>query len=323
MESWSKVMEPGNTPPVDIFPFLHWVPERLFGNWRSRASFVRDEMNALYSAQVERVRARRASGELKESFMDAVLEQNEKLTLSPHELAFLGGVMMEGGSDTSSATIISFLQAMTRWPEYQSTAQAQIDVVVPEDRSPQWAQDYDALPYVAQIVKESMRWRPVVPLAFPHAAAQDDEVDGFRIPKGSAVILNGWGMQHDAARFARPEVFDPAHYAGFTRPASALALEADPAKRDHYGYGSGRRLCPGIHLGERNLWVGIAKLLWAFEICAVEGEMPDTDAVTGYCEGFLVCAKDFKCRIRVRSEERRKTIVREFEEAKKVFARFE
>jgi hypothetical protein len=48
MENWSVVMEPGNTPPVDIYPFLHWIPESVFGNWRSRASNVGDEMNSRF-----------------------------------------------------------------------------------------------------------------------------------------------------------------------------------------------------------------------------------------------------------------------------------
>jgi hypothetical protein len=51
---------------------------------------------------------------------------------------------------------------------------------------------------------------------------------------------------------------------------------------------------------------------------------PDTDPVTGYSEGFLVCAKPFPCRITVRSEARRETIMREFAEAKAdVFSKYE
>ena len=59
MENWSVVMEPGNTPPVDIFGFLHWVPERVFGNWRSRARNVGDEMNQLYSDMLTQLEERR------------------------------------------------------------------------------------------------------------------------------------------------------------------------------------------------------------------------------------------------------------------------
>ena len=85
-------MEPGNTPPVDIYHFLHWVPESVFGNWRSRASNVGHEMNKLYSDTLNKVDERRKDNNMG-SFMDRVLDQNEKLGLNRHELYFLGGVV--------------------------------------------------------------------------------------------------------------------------------------------------------------------------------------------------------------------------------------
>ena len=33
MEKWSEIMETGNTPPVDIFPLLKLLPQRLFRNY--------------------------------------------------------------------------------------------------------------------------------------------------------------------------------------------------------------------------------------------------------------------------------------------------
>lgn len=102
---------------------------------------------------------------------------------------FMGGTLTEGGSDTSASIITAFVQAMIAYPEVQEKAQQQIDQVVGEDRSPNW-QDYSKLPYVAQCVKEAMRWRPVTPLAFPHALAEDDWVDGMFLPKGTVIIVN-------------------------------------------------------------------------------------------------------------------------------------
>ena len=173
MENWSVVMEPGNTPPVDIYPILHWIPQQLFGNWRARASNVGDEMNKLYSDMLTKLETRRQTSGSKGSFMDGVLDQNEKLNLNRHELYFLGGVLMEGGSDTSSSIIISFVQAMTKWPHLLARAQEEMDRVVGEDRSPLWS-DYDKLPYIAACVKESMRWRPVAPTGFPHALSEGE-----------------------------------------------------------------------------------------------------------------------------------------------------
>lgn len=164
-------MEPGNTPPVDIYSFLHYIPQKLFGNWRSRAKEVRDEMCQLYGQYLDLVVSRRKKIGSTGSFMDTVLDQNEKLGLTRHQLYFLGGVLMEGGSDTSSSIILAFIHAMTKWPQVLKKAQAEIDNVIGEDRTPVWS-DYGSLPYVAATVKEAMRWRPAVPLAFPHAAAE-------------------------------------------------------------------------------------------------------------------------------------------------------
>lgn len=172
MERWSVVMEPGNTPPVDIFPFLHWIPEIVFGRWRSRAKGVGDEMNGLYSDMLSQLEARRQKHGSQGSFMDRVLDQQEKLELTRHQTWFLGGTMMEGASDTSSSIIIAAVQAFVVWPEVQKQAWQEIDAVIGNDRSPTW-QDYEKLPYVAATVKEAMRWRPVVPLAFPHALTED------------------------------------------------------------------------------------------------------------------------------------------------------
>lgn len=136
-------------------------------------------------------------------------------------------------------------------------------------------------------------------------------------------------MHHDEKRFPLPDTFDPDHYKGQTTLAPELAAAADYESRDHYGYGSGRRICPGIHLAERNLFLAIAKLIWAFSIEPVLDEKGqpveyDFSPETGYSEGFLVCAKNFPCVIKPRSEARRATIMKEFEVAQRdVFSRFD
>jgi cytochrome P450 family 619 len=173
MEEWSKVMETGATPPVDILPILKFVPERFFGNWITRSRNVGKAMDALYGRMVSRVMQRRMESGSKGSFLDGILDQQDKLNLSRNEINFLCGVMMEGGSDTSSSIILAFIHAMIKYPHVQKKAQQGIDSVMGEDRSPLWS-DYQKLPYVAMIIKETMRWRPVTPLAFPHASSEGE-----------------------------------------------------------------------------------------------------------------------------------------------------
>lgn len=73
----------------------------------------------------------------------------------------------------------------------------------------------------------------------------------------------------------------------------------------HYAYGGGRRLCPGIHLAERNMWRIVAKLLWAFDISEpvdpVSGNTLPLD-VNAYNSAILSCPLPFTVQVKARSK---------------------
>ena len=120
MGKWSLVMEVGSTPAVDSFSLLRFIPQRLLGRWRDRALEVHNMMESLYTTVLDNVKERRRQGIKRDSFMDRVLDQQEKNHLTDSQLLFLGGVLMEGGSDTSSSLILTIVQAMTKYPEVQA-----------------------------------------------------------------------------------------------------------------------------------------------------------------------------------------------------------
>ena len=66
----------------------------------------------------------------------------------------------------------------------------------------------------------------------------------------------------------------------------------------------------------------MAKLLWAFEFSENKDEFGnaiplDVDSKTAYSEGFMHCPKPFECEIKIRSEARRATVMREFDEVER------
>ncbi|KAI0040421.1 cytochrome P450 [Auriscalpium vulgare] len=65
--------------------------------------------------------------------------------------------------------------------------------------------------------------------------------------------------------------FNPDRYLGDDLSSYESANLADPRQRDHWAFGSGRRICPGIHVAEREMWLAMSRLMWAFEINAVPG----------------------------------------------------
>jgi cytochrome P450 len=61
--------------------------------------------------------------------------------------------------------------AMLRYPEVQTKAQLEIDTVVGTGRFPT-LKDRPSLPYIGAILKETLRWHPIVPMGqfFNHPA---------------------------------------------------------------------------------------------------------------------------------------------------------
>lgn len=91
-------------------------------------------------------------------------------------------------------------------PEIQRRAQAEIDSVVGYQRLPDF-EDRASLPYMDAIMRETMRWHPVLPMGalifrrrarfpgsvdvfqgLPHATSEDDVYQGYFIPKGKLSI---------------------------------------------------------------------------------------------------------------------------------------
>ena len=55
---------------------------------------------------------------------------------------------------------------MALYPDVQAKAQAELDTVIGSERLPKLS-DRDALPYVMAVIREVLRWHPVVNLSEP------------------------------------------------------------------------------------------------------------------------------------------------------------
>jgi cytochrome P450 len=73
----------------------------------------------------------------------------------------------------------------------QRKAQEELDQVVGRERLPD-LEDRKLLPYISALLKEDLRWYPVVPIAVPHSLIADDMYEGMELPEGSIVTPNIW-----------------------------------------------------------------------------------------------------------------------------------
>ncbi|KAI8265271.1 Cytochrome P450 monooxygenase yanC [Colletotrichum sp. SAR11_239] len=309
MTKWTASMEPGANPPVDVFTFLRHIPAS-FAYWKRRAIDAGKTMDETWSTARRLVEERRAHGEKRNCIIDGLLDEYEQkgwpASISQHAFTNLMGEIIEGGADTTAAQLLTLILAFALHPEIQRKAQAEID-------ESKWI---------------STIMRILIPYGSPcvdDKSITDDEYNGMFIPKDSTVFIATWALHHTDANYPSHDTFNPDRYLKHPKLANDYAGSPEWSNRDHYNYGAGRRICPGIHLAERNMWRIAAKLLWAFDFA--EPLDPETGKVTpldanAYNPGILQAPLEFKARITPRSEAHVATIRREHTDAEGFLAQY-
>ena len=168
------------------------------------------------------------------------------------------------GAETTSTTLLWWVLAMMAHPEIQRQAQDELDLVVGRFRPPTFA-DAPNLPYIQAMVKETLRWRPALPLSLPHSTIEDDWFEGMFIPKGTICMANLWQCNHDPTFYGDDAAdFNPGRFLDeHGRPIPGPVETRDDG---HSTFGFGRRACVGKHTANESLFISMATVLWAIRL---------------------------------------------------------
>lgn len=171
---------------------------------------------------------------------------------------------------TISAVVSWTLLLLANRPVIQAAVQEELDSVVGRDTAP--GEEHRALlPYTFACVAESMRYRTVVPFSIPHVAAEDTEVGGCLIEKGTQVFSNIYSVHHDERFWESPNEFIPERFL----PRSDESSPAAPAFPAFMPFGVGIRRCVGDHFSMSAIWLYAARVLQALRF-----EPPDGRALS-------------------------------------------
>lgn len=301
----------------DCYPNLRRLPNFLFPVVRKAMALdVRGTSLYLERWHEGKRHIQKGSSATNPCFIGPLVDVQQAEGLPDELCAHISGSIVEASSSTTSDELLGFLMAMVTHPDVQKKAQAELDQVVGRQRLPV-LEDMPNLPFIRGCVKETIRWMPTTSLLIPHAPLKDDTYQGYLIPEGTAIIVNVWALNNDPARWPRPRVFDPSRFAAEDRLeyeiASAAVGPGDAATTTHrhnYIFGAGRRLCQGIHIAERSLFLAMACLLWAFDMTTPDPSKIDTEDLRG---GFAVIPAPFECNFKARDEKRAEVCRQEWE----------
>ncbi|KAJ5192837.1 hypothetical protein N7449_008979 [Penicillium cf. viridicatum] len=277
---------------VEMIPALNMLPSWL-APWKKSGARAFDRINKLYESN-------RAAGEASPSWnwMKGAVGAKEAQDIPHEELSHIIGFIFEVGGEVVCGVLEVFILAAVTFPEVMEKARQEIETVVGTDRLPGF-DDLPNLPYTCAVVTESLRWRTIAPLGFPHMNTQDDEYNGYRIPKGTTILPNHWAMDMDEEVFECPSEFRPERW--LENPDLPIAA-----------YGFGRRSCAGRHVGQDTVRIVVARLLWAFDITP-KGDVDPMEMVPG----LLSPPKHFSVQFKIRTRGQEDIIEREWADVEK------
>ncbi|KAJ7189270.1 cytochrome P450 [Mycena filopes] len=285
---------------VDTFPLLKHVPDWFPGaglkrqakEWRA----VVEEFREVPFAEVKR---QVASGTAPHSFTADCL-QNLPVPASPDSRAqekiikATAASLYLAGSHTTLTVLLTFILAMLTNPAAQRRAQAEVDSVTGRARLPEFA-DEEAMPYVTALIREVLRWQPVLPMGLPHVLRVEDEYRGWRLPANTIFIPNVWSVFRDETMYPESAAFKPERF------LTPDGKQLNPGVRDpQAAFGFGRRICPGRYLANSSIFILVSSILASFDIRKADG---DNEATYEYMSGLLHAPLPFRCSIRPRSAE--------------------
>jgi cytochrome P450 len=237
-----------------------WLPTPLKARKRGATRFLNETVDRI-------IRARRASGEDRNDLLSMLLlavdEEGDGRGMSDHQARHEAMTLFIAGHDTTAAGLTWVGYALASRPDVAARAAGEVDAAL--GGRPAAVADLPRLGYLERVVKETLRLYPPAIGVFSRQAADDVEIGGYRLRKGSLVQMLSYVTHRDPRWFPEPERFDPERFA----PGR---VEAIPPLA-YFPFGGGPRVCIGNQFAMTEMVLVTATLLQAvrFELAPEQG----------------------------------------------------
>lgn len=142
--------------------------------------------------------------------------------------------LFAAGYEVTANTMLFTLYLITSHPEIAERLIAEIDAVLSNEDVT--LDSLNKMPYLEQVIKESMRLMPITALV-SRTAIEDVMIGDYRIPKNAQVLVAPWTLHRRTDIFPEPEEFKPERF----EPEN----EKDIPKNAYIPFSTGPRICLG------------------------------------------------------------------------------
>ncbi|PLB47795.1 cytochrome P450 [Aspergillus steynii IBT 23096] len=202
--------------------------------------------------------------------------------LSEQETCSEARAYIVAGSDTTAVTLTYLVYAVCSDSRVRDKLVSELSSL-PE---PFTDRDTRNLPYLDQVIKETLRLYTAVPGALLRTVpGEGAHLAGFSFPGGTTVSTQAYSMHRDGNIFPDPLIFKPERWNSPTKEMNDASLP----------FGGGSRICLGIHLARMELRLATALFFRAFPSVRMsrgEGMSDDDMKMVSF---FLLSPKGHRC----------------------------
>lgn len=207
--------------------------------------------------------ARRRAGEQAEDLLAMLMEAKDAETgesMTDKQLRDEVMTMFLAGHETTANALAWTFYLLSTHPDIERRVRAELDAAL--GGTPPSLADLPRLPYLLQVIKEAMRLYPPAWMIDRNAVA-DDEIGGYRIRRGTLVLISPYVTHRHPGMWPNPEGFDPERF-------TPEAEESRP-RYAYFPFGGGPRQCIGNSFAMMEAQLIVATVLQRFKPWLVPG----------------------------------------------------
>lgn len=174
------------------------------------------------------------------------------------------------GHDTSSSALSWIFYYLAKYPDVYAKVREEVDSVLGDRELT--VDDIPNFKYIKNVVNESLRIRPVIPMV-DRIATEDFVIDGYRIPSGTYLGLFLWSAPHDTRYWDDPYEFNPDRFS------------KENQKKHEYAnipFSAGERNCIGSKFAIQEIIIAVAMIARELDV-----EYDETKEVIATYEGVI------------------------------------
>ncbi|KAM7265536.1 hypothetical protein ACFE04_003219 [Oxalis oulophora] len=238
----------------DFLPIMNWIDG---GAHEKRVIELCKNVNAILLGLIEEHRTKKDGNGI-ESFNTMVdhllsFQESQPDYYNDQTIKGLMQVIIFAATDTTSVTLEWAMSCLLNHKNILNKLKSEINLEVGDGKLLDES-DTAKLPYLQNVISETLRLYPPAPLLSPHFSSDECKIGGYDMPPKTMLLVNAWSIHRDPSSWKDAESFRPERF-------------ENVKTEDHMflPFGMGRRSCPGVSLANRVMRLTLGLLIQCFE----------------------------------------------------------